>query len=191
MEREEVLTLLQEEIKEATKRIYEKLMEEERRLYLEEHATRGNGYYTRSLLTPVGEIEDLRVPRTRDGDFSPAILPYRRRASFELGEVVMHMFASGSSVRDVSNFLYSIYSAYYSPASISRLINVAEEEIRCFLYTTNAIERLNKEVRRRAKVIEIFSPISLEKVLYLVLREENAKLRRRRLRDFQSFCEGN
>ena len=35
MEREEVLTLLQEEIKEATKRIYEKIMEEERRLYLE------------------------------------------------------------------------------------------------------------------------------------------------------------
>ena len=61
------------------------------------------------------------------------------------------------------------------------------EEIRCFLYTTNAIERLNKEVRRRAKVIEIFSPRSLEKVLYLVLREENAKLRRRRLRGFSKL----
>ena len=160
MEREEVLTLLQEEIKEATKRIYEKLMEEERRLYLNEHATRGNGYYTRSLLTPVGEIEDLRVPRTRDGDFSPAILPYRRRASFELGEVVMHMFASGSSVRDVSNFLYSIYSAYYSPASISRLVDVAEAEI---------------DAWRNRALAERYAVVYLDAMFLPVIRGESEK----------------
>jgi len=64
------------------------------------------------------------------------------------------------------------------------------EEIRCLLYTTNAIERLNKEVRRRAKVIEIFSPKSLEKVLYLVLREENAKMKRRRPERFPELLRG-
>ena len=38
-------------------------MLEERKLYLEEHPTKGNGYYTRDLLTLFGPLEDLRVPR--------------------------------------------------------------------------------------------------------------------------------
>jgi len=119
-----------------------------------------DGYYTRSLLTPVGEIEYLRVPRTRDGDFSPAILPYRRRASFELGEVVIHMFASGSSVRDVSNFLYSIYSAYYSPSSISRLLEVAEAEI---------------EAWRHRALAERYAVVYLDAMFLPVIRGESEK----------------
>ncbi|NOX45197.1 MAG: hypothetical protein GXO72_05655, partial [Caldiserica bacterium] len=69
--------------------LLERLMLEERKLYLEEHpTTKGNGYYTRDLPILFGPIEDLKVPRVREGDLHPNLLPYRRRASLDLAEAV-------------------------------------------------------------------------------------------------------
>ena len=43
---------------------------EQKILYLEEHPeTKANGFYTRRLATKYGEIENLKVPRVRDGIF--------------------------------------------------------------------------------------------------------------------------
>jgi len=41
-------------------------MKEERLIYLKEHPTKANGFYTRSLATKFGIIEDLSVPRVRE-----------------------------------------------------------------------------------------------------------------------------
>ena len=68
MKDKEIVKKLEALIKEAIKNVIEQLALEERSIYLEEHPeTKGNGYYTRDLLTKYGSIEDLRVPRTRDG----------------------------------------------------------------------------------------------------------------------------
>ena len=83
------------------KEILETLMREEREIYLEEHLTKANGYYTRDLLTLIGPLEDLRVPRVREGDFHPKILPYRRPTSLELSEAVLALYAAGVSTRNV------------------------------------------------------------------------------------------
>ena len=54
--------------------------------------------------------------------------------------------------------------------------------LRRYIYTTNMLERLNKEIKRRIKVIESFSTEhSLEKMLYLILREEDEKLSKRKM----------
>ena len=54
--------------------------------------------------------------------------------------------------------------------------------LRRYIYTTNVLERLNKEIKRRVKVIESFSTEhSLEKMLYLILLEENEKVKKRRM----------
>ena len=46
---------------------------------LERHPYR-NGFSTRALSTELGEVTDLRVPRSRDGGFPPTVLPrYARR----------------------------------------------------------------------------------------------------------------
>lgn len=84
-----------DQLKGLVKGLLEKLMLEERELYLEEHPTKGNGYYTRDLLTLFGPLEDLKVPRVREGEFHPKILPYRRRTSIELSEAVLLLYASG------------------------------------------------------------------------------------------------
>ena len=57
------------------KAIMEILIKAERSLHLESSISdKGNGYVKRKLNTSMGQIE-LNVPRDRDGDFRPSILP--------------------------------------------------------------------------------------------------------------------
>jgi len=60
---EEILKEMEEQIKTMVKELLEALMKEEREISLENHPTKANGYYTRNLLTLVGPVEDLKVPR--------------------------------------------------------------------------------------------------------------------------------
>jgi len=114
--REKILEGFFAELKSLVKELLERLMLEERKLYLEEHPTKGNGYYTRDLLTTFGPLEDLKVPRVREGDFHPKLLPYRRRTSIELSEAILALYASGASTRDISGFLETVF---YLSQSIS------------------------------------------------------------------------
>jgi transposase-like protein len=57
---------------------------------------------------------------------------------------------------------------------------------------TNQIERLAKEIKRRIKVIEVFPDEgSVERLLYLILKEMNERLNSRRLRGFKEIDSGN
>jgi transposase-like protein len=57
---------------------------------------------------------------------------------------------------------------------------------------TNQLERLMKGVKRRTKVVEIFcGPEAVEKLVYLVLVQENEKLLKRRLRGFAEIQMGS
>jgi len=103
-------------------------LKEERLIYLGEHPAKANGFYTRSLATRFGTIEDLSVPRVREGNFRPSCLP-PKRCSLDLEEVIIAMYKGGVSTRDISKFLESLYGTRYSPAGISRLTDVLEEEI--------------------------------------------------------------
>jgi len=127
---EEILNFFQQEVNNLFKNLLEKLMLEERRIYLDQQEDYANGFYTRDLLTKYGKVQDLKVPRVRNGSFRPAILPERRRAELDLTSAVITLYAVGVSTRKISQFLESIYGAYYSPQSISRLIKVTEDEVR-------------------------------------------------------------
>jgi transposase-like protein len=71
-------------------------MAEERELFLDEHSEdKGNGFHEHTLLNSRGLIEDLRVSRTRSGEFYPAILSGGRRASVDLGDLILVMFECG------------------------------------------------------------------------------------------------
>ena len=77
-------------------------MLEERRIYLEEQEDYANGFYTRDLLTKYGKVQDLKVPRVRNGGFRPAILPEKRRAELDLTSTVITLYAVGVSTRKIS-----------------------------------------------------------------------------------------
>ena len=59
------------------------------------------------------------------------------------------------------------------------------KEIRQFIYTTNQLERIAKEIKRRVKVVEVFPDEgAAERLLYLILRWIDDRLNSRKLRGF-------
>ncbi len=79
----------------------------ERNVYLQDTTTdRSNGFYDRSL--QVGSIPvDVRVPRTRSGDFRPASLPtlYRRGYGEEVQSLLLGLLGSSRSVNAAKDAL--------------------------------------------------------------------------------------
>jgi putative transposase len=95
----------------------------------EETSNTRNGYYGRTLDTRYGKIDDLRVPRDRQGDFQTQVFePYQRREGW-LEEAVIHMYKGGMATRDVAKFIDSMFGTHYSPTTISNITNTVLEDI--------------------------------------------------------------
>ena len=79
----------------------------ERHVYLQDAATdRPNGFYDRSL--QVGSIPvDIRVPRTRNGDFRPESIPppFRRGYSEEVQSLLLGLLGSSRSINAAKDAL--------------------------------------------------------------------------------------
>jgi transposase-like protein len=58
-----------------------------------------NGSYTRDLVTKTGRIEDLSVPRDREGVFHSQAFERYNRYEPEVAEALTEMFVSGTSTR--------------------------------------------------------------------------------------------
>lgn len=88
-----------------------------------------NGYYTRSLHTRYGHVEDLEVPRDRQGLFQTQLFePYQRRDGW-LEEAVIQMYKSGMGTRDVARFIESMFGSHYSPTTVSNITATVLEDI--------------------------------------------------------------
>ena len=86
-----------------------------------------NGHYERDLVTTVGEIEDLPVPRTRDGFRTQLFERYQRRQA-ELDESICEMFVQGVSTARVGDVIEVLTGTHPSPSTVSRVFHSLEEE---------------------------------------------------------------
>lgn len=125
---------LENMIREFVKEKLELIMKEEIKNFLEVeqkevHNSR-NGYYTRSLDTKYGKIDQLYVPRDRNGDFQTQLFePYQRRDGW-LEEAIIKMYQSGMSTREIGKFIERILGSSYSPTTISNITDATIEDIR-------------------------------------------------------------
>lgn len=88
-----------------------------------------NGYYKRSLHTKYGNLEDLEVPRDRNGAFQTHMFePYQRRDGW-LEEAVIQMYKSGMGTRDVARFIEGMFGSHYSPTTVSNITATVLEDI--------------------------------------------------------------
>jgi putative transposase len=60
-----------------------------------------NGSYTRDLVTTSGRIEDLQVPRDREGRFHTQVFERYRRYEPHIAEGLTQMFVAGTSTHKV------------------------------------------------------------------------------------------
>lgn len=107
----------------------EKMLEAEMDDHLgyEKHSPQGygsgnsrNGNSSKSVLSSQGSIE-LKVPRDRNGDFSPSVVKKRQRDISSFDDKIISMYAKGMSVRDIQAHIEDIYGAKISPATVSNI----------------------------------------------------------------------
>jgi transposase-like protein len=88
---------------------------------------RRNGTYTRDLDTSVGRIEDLPVPRTRQGHRTQLFEHYQRRQP-AVDQSIGEMFIRGVSTHGVGQVLEELTGVQPSPSSVSRVFHKLEDE---------------------------------------------------------------
>ena len=86
-----------------------------------------NGTYPRDLVTTMGVVEDLEVPRTRNGYHTELFERYQRRQT-ELDEAICEMFVQGISTSQVGNVVEVLSGVHPSPSTVSRVFHSLEEE---------------------------------------------------------------
>jgi len=87
----------------------------------EERKDYRNGSYERTLATKFGEVEDLRVPRTRNGSYAPKLFDqYARRAS-SVDEAIGTLFLNGVSTRKLERIAKELLGTAVSHSTVSRV----------------------------------------------------------------------
>jgi transposase-like protein len=86
-----------------------------------------NGTYSRDLGTSMGRIEDLPVPRTRNGFQTLLFEQYHRRQA-ELDEAICGMFTKGMSDVQVGDVIEGLTGMHPSPSTVSRVFHSLEGE---------------------------------------------------------------
>ena len=91
-----------------------------------------NGSSKKQLLTDSGPLE-LEVPRDRDGDFEPILLPKHKTRLPGFNEKVISLYAKGMSVNDIKIQLEELYAgAEISTALISKITDEVMDEVQAW-----------------------------------------------------------
>ena len=80
-----------------------------------------NGSYTRDLATATGRLEDLKVPRDREGHFHTQAFERYQRYEPHIAEGLTQMFVAGVSTHKVGEVAQTLLGVAPSASTISRL----------------------------------------------------------------------
>jgi len=123
-------------VREGVKAVLEEVLQEEMAEHLQAGyreltlARRGerNGYYTRNLVTPVGKIERLEVPRDREGEFVTEVFERYKRMTGDVEEAILEMYLSGISVRKIAGVTDALSKVRVGKDAVSRIARRLEEQ---------------------------------------------------------------
>lgn len=126
-----------------------------------------NGYYTRTLDTRYGHIDDLQVPRDRLGLFQTQVFePYSRREGW-LEEAIIQMYKSGMSTQEVGQFVERIIGSQYSPTTVSNLTNTVLEDV--IAWQNRTLEKRYSVIYMDGTYIPLKRDTVEQEVIYIVM----------------------
>jgi len=150
------------------KRGVEKMLESELSEHLgyDKNSVEGNGSgnsrngKTRKLVkSSNGEII-IEVPRDRQGDFNPIVLPKRQKVIDKIESVVISLYARGMSTRDIEAQIKDIYGVTISPSSISNITDQVISDVEAWqtrplddTYLIVWLDGIRIKVRSEGKII--------------------------------------
>jgi putative transposase len=79
------------------------------------------GHYTRDLVTSTGRLEDIHVPRDREGQFHTQAFERYSRYEPHIAEGLTQMFVAGTSTHKVGEVVKTLMGVAPSASAISRL----------------------------------------------------------------------
>ncbi len=80
-----------------------------------------NGFYRRDLVTSSGRVEDIQVPRDREGHFHTQVFDRYGRYEPHIVEGLTQMFVAGTSTHKVGEVAQTLMGVAPSASTISRL----------------------------------------------------------------------
>lgn len=125
-------------LKQLTKNIFERALKAE----MEEHLgyskydrieteNSRNGVGKKKLITEGGVLE-LEVPRDRNAEFTPVLVPKRQTRIDGLDQKILSLYAKGMSLSDIKIQIHELYGAEISESLISRVTDNVMDEVRCW-----------------------------------------------------------
>jgi Transposase and inactivated derivatives len=125
-------------IREGVKAVIEQILEEEMTAHIgaarrERSPVRRderNGHYQRDLITPVGKVEQLRVPRARQGEFLTEVFDRYQRMTGNVEEAVLEMYLQGVSTRKVAAITDALSGVRVGKDAVSRIAARLDDELR-------------------------------------------------------------
>jgi transposase-like protein len=91
-----------------------------------------NGSYGRDLITPVGKIEQLKVPRDRDGTFTTQVFEEYHRSTGEVEDAILEMWLQGISQRKIAEVTQKLGALRIGKDAVSRIAQRLEGELASF-----------------------------------------------------------
>ena len=138
------------------------------------------------------EIEQAGTPNRRNGCYLRCV---RKKDQFEMAEDLKLIYRSPN--KEIALEMFQQFQSKWShkyPREVQSWANELDvlltfmdypSSIRSVIYTTNAIERTIKEIRKRLKPMNSLSSLEVaEKVVYLTIQDFNEKWAGRKLRGF-------
>lgn len=150
----------------------------ETHLGYEKHSKQGygsgnsrNGFYSKKVKTDnLGDLV-LNIPRDRNGEFEPQLIPKGQRMSDKLEEAITGMYSRGMTTSDISQQVKDIYGVDVSEGTISNVTNRIIEHIKEWqnrplesVYFTVWMDGIMLKVKQNGKYINkcIFIVIGLK-----------------------------
>lgn len=87
-----------------------------------------NGTTPKKIHTELGEIP-IDVPRDRNGEFEPLLIPKHERRINGFDEKIISMYSHGMSTRDIQTHIRDLYQIEISPELISTITDEILEEV--------------------------------------------------------------
>jgi len=114
-----------------------------------------NGHRERPLDTSAGRINDLRVPRDREGEFQTRLFNGRETKMDRIENLIIGMYAKGTSTADISDLLNSLYNFKLKPQTVSNVVKKIDKDFKDWTkrklngeYAFVFIDALHQKIRR-------------------------------------------
>lgn len=88
-----------------------------------------NGHSTKTLKSQYGEFP-IEIPRDRNGEFEPKLIPKYQRDISGIEEKVISLYARGMSTRDIHDQLQDLYGIELSAEMVSKITDKILPEIK-------------------------------------------------------------